>query len=176
MGRLAELAAKEPPPTESHAGDGEDVLEAEPSELNQRYQRFLTNVVDRWVSLDPSAVTAVAGPRNWLAVGSGRSGISFVWSLAFARSVRVEVYIDVGDRDENKRLFDLLREDAERIESTLGEELLWERLDDRKASRISQSRDIDPVTFDSDPQVAEWAAESMVKLDRVFRPAIQALE
>jgi hypothetical protein len=175
MTRLAQMLRKSPPLTEATTDPSEQV-EQEPSELNQRYQRFLSDVVDRWVSLEPTAVAPVVGPRNWLTVGSGRRGVTFNWSVASGRGVRVEVYIDVGDRDENKRLFDLLNADASRLESALGERLTWERLDDRRASRISLPHDADPATFDNDPELAEWAAETMVKVDRVFRPAIEGLD
>jgi hypothetical protein len=58
----------------------------------------------------------------------------------------------------------------------MGSPLGWERLDDRRASRISLNREISADTFDRDPELAEWAAEAMVKIDRLFRPVIKALD
>ena len=49
---------------------------------------------------------------------------------------RVELYIDRNDGDENKSIFDTLYERKEDIEKTFGGPLEWQRLDDRRASRI----------------------------------------
>lgn len=176
LDRLVAALRKSPPPVsdlgELQTDSSLTQAPGEPSEINQRYQTFLSSVVERWVSLDPAAVAPVVGPRNWLTVGAGRTGYGFAWSVAPSRGVRAELYIDVGDREKNKRIFDALWERREELEARLGTPLIWERLDDRRASRVYLNREVSADTFDQDPELAEWAAEAMVKIDRLFRPVL----
>ena len=72
---------------------------------------------------------------SWLSAGSGISGVAF--SFCFSKvNTRAELYIDMGIKEDNKKLFDYLHENKNDIESVFGEALNWERLEDRKASRI----------------------------------------
>ncbi len=50
---------------------------------------------------------------------------------------RVELYIDGPEAADNKFLFDQLRADKHAVEADFGGELHWQRLDDKRASRIS---------------------------------------
>lgn len=44
---------------------------------------------------------------SWISVGAGvRSGVSFIYVVWMTEESAVEVYIDTGDKDENKRIFD----------------------------------------------------------------------
>jgi len=179
LDRLVAAIRRSPPPTlaeQAEAGSPEaEMGSSAVTEMNQRYRTFLSSVVERWLSLEPSAVPPVVGPRNWLTLGAGRTGFGFAWSVAPGRGVRAELYIDLGNREENKRVFDALYERRHELESKIGSSLVWERLDDRRASRIYLNRKISADSFDRDPELAEWAAEAMVKIDRLFRPIIRDL-
>ena len=50
---------------------------------------------------------------------------------------RVELYIDCGDKDKNKAFFDALCLRKDQIEQAFGNPLSWERLNDKKASRVA---------------------------------------
>ena len=88
----------------------------------------------------------------------------------------VDVYIDNGDRDWNKNLFDKLQEDKEAIESELAESLKWDRLDNRKASRIAVVR---PGSIDDDEEmlgeIHDWMVEKLLAFKRVFGPRLDEL-
>lgn len=73
---------------------------------------------------------------SWISAGSGISAIQYSFVIGVS-SARVELYINRKEQEENKRFFDLLVQDKEDIEKELDLELSWERLDDKKASRIS---------------------------------------
>jgi len=64
-------------------------------------------------------------------------------SVSFARGkrLRVEIYIDTNDKNENKSIFDRIYHHKEKIESALGDQLSWERMDDKRACRIALYRD-----------------------------------
>lgn len=57
--------------------------------------------------------------------------------------MRVELYIDSGDKVKNEQLFDCLLQCKQEIEAALGIEPQWERLDSRRACRIAVYRDGD---------------------------------
>jgi hypothetical protein len=50
--------------------------------------------------------------------------------------IRVEAYLDCGDRARNKALFDEFETSRDHWQTKVGTELSFERLDDRRASRI----------------------------------------
>lgn len=90
--------------------------------------------------------------------------------------MRVEFYIDPGEQERNKRTFDQLEELRESFESELGEGLLWDRLDNRRASRISVRR---PGSIDDDQEtldeIRDWMIERLLAFKKVFGPRLTEL-
>jgi hypothetical protein len=90
--------------------------------------------------------------------------------------VRSEVYINRGDKAENKRVFDLLNERKPQIEEAFGDHLTWERMDDKVTSRIKFQRD-DVDAFDP----TDWAeingflSDAVVRMEKVFRPEVRRI-
>lgn len=72
---------------------------------------------------------------NW--IGISYSGLLFNY-VVNNTNCSAEVYIDRGkdSKEVNKAIFDQLESSKSEIESAVGLPMLWERLDDRKASRI----------------------------------------
>lgn len=73
---------------------------------------------------------------SWISAGAGRTGISFTYVIWSNDDSAVEVYIDTGDKEENKSIFDSLFAKRDEIEATFGNQLEWERLNDRRACLI----------------------------------------
>lgn len=100
-----------------------------------------------------------------------------VYGFTFARNrVRVELYIDFADGERNKRFFDALLLRREQIEKSYGESLQWERLDERRASRIGIYED---GTIDSDParlvEIKEWGIRHLLQFKDAFGPLLKEL-
>lgn len=72
---------------------------------------------------------------HWIGAGSGMRGVGFNFVIS-KNYGRCELYIDRGDQDENKKIFDTLFAVKELIETDMGKTLMWERLDNKRASRI----------------------------------------
>jgi hypothetical protein len=88
------------------------------------------------------------------------------WSLSTARGglLRVEAYLDTGRADENKAIFDTLVPFRETLQVSVGEEVSFERLDERRASRIAVYRPVDlddPVARES---ARRWAIDRLLLL------------
>ena len=150
------------------------------SERQLRYQAYFQSVLNKIKEQEPG----LAGRKkvnfdSWLGIAMGRSG--FIFSLCFASGerFRIEVYIDTGDKVRNKKAFDLLELNKQEIESRLGEVLDWDRLNNRKASRISWYYSQQVSIVDSEDKLEElktWTVPSFFKFREVMLPYIQSLE
>lgn len=92
------------------------------------------------------------------------------------RRFRVELYIDALDQNKTKRIFDQIYQHKDMLESVLGD-VSWERIDDKRASRIAQycPGDIgdDATALAS---LRDWAAAKMIAFYEALEPlAMQAI-
>ena len=78
------------------------------------------------------------GKEHWISMGAGKSGLRYIYVISIDGG-RVELYIDTGDAETNKSYFDRLPEHKEAIEEVFGVPLDWQRLDNKRASRIAYS-------------------------------------
>ena len=118
----------------------------------------------------------MAQPQNWYSFTSGNRDFWYSISFAAGRRFRVEVYLDSGDKEQNKRNFDALFAKKAQIEKLVGEELSWERLENRRASRIAIYRD--GAIDDDDQKLAEarqWVIAKLLLLHKVFGKGIGSL-
>src|SRR6266545_4685769 len=104
------------------------------------------------------------GYENWVGFAAGPFGF---YDVAFTANgaVRAGVYLDMQERSATKRLFDDLYSERMAIETGVGRILSWERLDDRRASRIVDYREIrDLANLEERQAAADWAAETVAAL------------
>jgi hypothetical protein len=109
--------------------------------------------------------------HSWLVVTSlprdRAQSLSFCVSFAHRSRVRVELYIDTGDQATNKHMFDALYADRVRLEQEVAAPLTWERLDDKRASRIAVYH---PGSITDDAQtLAEVHACAVETMPRFYR-------
>lgn len=76
---------------------------------------------------------------HWLSAGSGMSGVSYN-TIITKTCARIELSIYGRTQEENKEIFDLLKEKQTGIEETFGFPLIWERLDDKRMSRVKYEK------------------------------------
>ena len=149
-----------------------------PTERAQAYLAFFNEMVE---GLDKGAPGLFAAAKpiglNWLNVrylyAGGQRVAILALTFALRGRFRVEVYIDSGDKDRNKAIFDRLHAHRQDIEAKLGE-VGWERLDHRKASRIALYH---PGSIDDPPKKLEalraWGVESLVRMNAVLVPLLE---
>jgi hypothetical protein len=145
------------------------------SELGLRYRRLFSDILALFRKVRPhDTAVAKVGTSNWLEFSAGRSGFRFTWSMASGRRFRVELYVDTGM--SSKSYFDALLAERDAIELELGMPVSWERLDNRRASRLAIYRDVsEPPPFEENDELKTWAVETMVRWTSVMRPRIKGL-
>lgn len=115
------------------------------------------------------------GRDHWLGTGAGKSGLSFNYVI-LKNASRIELYIDTGAGDENKRIFDQLYAQKHEIEDE-SVPMIWQRLDDKRASRISVtvSKRIGLRDEDKWVKLQDDMINTMVKFERGLRERIRNL-
>jgi hypothetical protein len=116
--------------------------------------------------------------HGWVSTGAGKRGLSYVYSIT-QHEGKVELYIDRGkeSEDENKKIFDDFISHKDEIEKSFGDKLNWERLENKRACRISKSITTggyrDPEKWDStiDNMIA-----AMISLEKALAPIISKMK
>lgn len=140
---------------------------------------------DFWASLlerakDKTDLFNNISPRfdAWIGIGGGRAGIAFNFTI-LKNEAGCEIYLDRGkDSDKlNKERFDELQKHKAEIEEKFGGELEWQRLDNRRASRIKISfKGLGLLDKERWPELQDKMIETMVRMKKVFDPYITALK
>ncbi len=139
------------------------------------YREYFQPLIDELRERHKFTGARVAQPQNWYAFSSGVSGFHVNAVFAGKNTVRVELYIDCGDRDENKSMFDFLFDNRNSVEKECGFALIWERLDEKRASRvyINRSGSIESNADELD-EIRKWQIEKLLIFKKVFAPLIRA--
>ena len=108
---------------------------------------------------------------------SGKQLGAIVSGFAIRDRYRIEIYIDTGDKMTNKAVFDELKSQKPAVESSLNHELGWERLNDKRASRIAL---YNTGSIDDDQErlkeLQDWTVEWLPKFyEAIFDKASNAL-
>ena len=111
--------------------------------------------------------------ESWIGTTIGRGGISInlVISKKYARS---EVYMNTGNKDENKKIFDYFFKHKEEIESVFGEPLVWERMEDNVTSRVKYQLDGVDVFNENDwPKMNDFICDGAERMKKAFQEAVR---
>jgi hypothetical protein len=113
-------------------------------------------------------------PRGSIRLKNTR-GLKFIY-VANNYDSRIELYIKRGDSALNKSTFDQLFEHKEEIEIAFGDQLSWERLDNRKSSRIGFYFSGGVKSDESEWEPLQTAMiDAMIRLEKVLSPFITQL-
>lgn len=113
---------------------------------------------------------------HWISTGAGKSGLTFTYVI-LKDAGRVELYIDTQDQETNKRYFDQLYAQKDKIEAEFGAPLEWQRLNGKRASRIAYTiRERGGLkNKDSWPELQDEMIGAMVHMSEVLAPCIREL-
>lgn len=116
---------------------------------------------------------------HWVGIGGGKAGMAFNFTILNGHG-GCELYLDKGRGfdDLNKERFDNLYLHKDEIEKSYGGQLVWERLDNRRASRI-KIPDIEGIGLKNQDKwhlLQGQMIDSMIKLKKSIDPHIRSLK
>ena len=146
------------------------------SDRRERYRGFFQQLIDTLREEHRFTGARKGQPQSWYSFASGFSSLTYGANFTQERDARVELYIDRNDKDWNEDRFDRLFEQKVSLEVALDDTLLWQRLDNRRACRISVTR---PASIDDGDEslvrTREWMVDRLLKFKEVFGPRLAEL-
>jgi hypothetical protein len=145
------------------------------AERHDYRQAFWTALLDRARGQRHPHATISPGTDSWLGAGSGMSGVHFTYTVR-QHDAGVHVLIEGPGADANLRIFDELAAQRAAVEADFGAPLVWERMEGRKKCAVGVTlagggyRDEDRWAEVQDAMIG-----AMIRIERAFRPRIQAL-
>lgn len=111
---------------------------------------------------------------HWLSNGSGVSGVVFAF-VATTAYASVDLTINWGSQEENKKLFDLLKEESVEIERDFAIGLLeWQRLDNKKSCRITyRNSDFNIMNREQWPDMIDFLSNAMPRFEKALKEKIK---
>jgi hypothetical protein len=146
------------------------------SSKGEKYRAYFQILIDELRDKHHFTGARAGQPQSWYSFSSGIRGITFGANFALGGKARTEIYIDQGDLEKNKKLFDLLQAKSDEIENEYGEKFTWERLDDKRACRIALYCDAVIDAADSElEQLRQWHINNLLKIKKIFFPRLQSI-
>ena len=147
-----------------------------PTPRGEAYRNYFQKLIDTLREKHNFTNAKKGQPQSWYSFSSGISGILYGASFAQGGKARVELYIDTGDKAKNKKLFDSLKQDKMDIEQNFDIKLKWERLDDKRASRVAMYR---KGSIESEPEllseIHDWTVENLLRMRELFGKKLKNL-
>ncbi len=159
--------------------DESKLVANEKKQLSERHhirQEFWTALLDQAKNKSPLHANISPSNQNWVSASAGTTGIGLAYVVAQGWW-RVELYIDRGknSNEENKRIFDLIHEHRESIEADFGDSISWERLDEKRACRISYKQTTGGYRSNTDQWegIHSHMIDSMIRLEKAVRQPLE---
>ena len=142
-------------------------------DINELRKTFWHELLSRFNEVSSQFKNVNPSSDHWLSGGSGVSGtpFSFIVTKSYAA---VELLINKGSQEENKKVFDALYDKKEVIENTYGAKLTWERLDDKKSSRITERMfNVDITNREDWEKIIEFLCQAMVRFEKALKEPLK---
>ena len=123
----------------------------------------------RYASIKPA-------PYSYIGIPSGFPMLPLNFSI-IREAGFVEIYIDRGDAQVNKHIFDSLYAKKDEVEKVFGAHLEWERLDDKRACRIKHVINSGYTSPESKwGEIHAEMLDAMTRLEAALKPHLAALD
>ena len=111
--------------------------------------------------------------QNWMQFKSASPGVKYIARVR-PSGLTAQAYIDTTDDTSTSELYDSLHEQRHDIEAAFGAELLWNRLDGKRASVINARypNDVNVEDRDTWPALWEWLVPTMSRLADAIDPLL----
>lgn len=139
------------------------------AETGELYRAFFQKLLDELREKHRFTNARTGQPQSWYSFTSGVKGCIYGCSFARGSKVRAEVYIDTPSQEINKEIFSAFEQQKAQLEQEFGEELQFEELPTKRASRIAVYRDGDIWTDTQTlEEIKNWCIEKLLKFKQVF--------
>lgn len=142
-------------------------------DINELRKSFWHELLIKFNTISSQYKNVNPGWDHWLSSGSGVSGtpFSFVVTKSYAA---VELLINKGSQEDNKKIYDELFSRKDAIENSYGAKLTWERLDDKKSSRITDRMFyVDITNRDDWSKIIDFLCQAMVKFEKALKEQLK---
>ena len=113
------------------------------------------------------------GFDHWLSAGSGVGGAAFEFVITKSYA-GVDLLFGKDSQEDNKRIFDHMYKNKATIEEAYGSELIWERLDEKKSSRITDRLvEVDITNCEDWDKIKEFLCQTMLKFEKVLKEPLK---
>jgi predicted type IV restriction endonuclease len=176
--RLASVLTQSPSQGDSNPSTQPEVEPDHPERYGLR-KRFWEGLLTRPKLQATRHANNSPGESGWIAAGAGVRGLRFVYVVQEEEG-RVELYIDrgTGKATENKDIYDRIHKHKEEIEKAFGDEVLWQRLDDKQGCRIAYVTADGGYRSDESkwPEIHDAMIEAMLRLEKALTPHLAMLK
>jgi len=132
------------------------------------YLKEINKVTSLYQNVSPSK-------DHWISAGSGISGAPFT-SVVTGDYIRIELSIQGKTQEENKAIFDALESQKENLETAFGNPLEWERLTDKRMSRIKfELQGVSVFNEEEWQKMFSFMVQHVPKFEAAFKKPIQLL-
>lgn len=160
-------------PSETAASVGKEKKEL--AERHKRRLEFWKSLLKKSKGKTNLHSNITPGINGWISTGAGKSGLSYDYGITY-KSGQIELYIDTGNYDVNKRIFDELFKNKELIEAEFGSRLEWQRLEDKRASRIRKVYDYANLSDEEKwDKLQEDMIDGMIRLEKSLKKFIEKI-
>jgi hypothetical protein len=146
------------------------------SEKHARQLRFWQQLVALARAKNARHANRKPSEYYYLKAAAGVNGLSFTYTI-IKDNASVELYIDAGSKEANEALFDRLMVHTAAIEESFGHPLHWEKLENKRASRISYDLNKGGLGLPESewPVLQQAMVETMMRLEAALTPAMNGL-
>ncbi len=142
------------------------------SEREAERRRFWTILLEHSNRRTDLHAGVTPGEKPWIHTGAGISGLGFNYYLK-KHDIRIELYFNAG-AEKNLAVFDALSALKPQIEDGYGHPLHWQRLEGKRACRISHTLEVggllDTGRWD---EIAETAVGAMIRFESAIREPLE---
>jgi len=149
------------------------------SERQNLRKRWWTELLERVRAKTRLHANISPGSESWIGTRVGKSGLTYNYVVG-QHSARIELYIDSGSDSEieNKRIFDKIYQHKAEVESIFGGELAWEKMEEKRASRIGKYYETGGYRDEEAkwPKIQVELIDGMINFSKALSPFIKKLD
>lgn len=124
---------------------------------------------------NPPVKAPKPSPQQWLTFSAGRTAFSFETIVSWDQKISVRLYV-VCNTPSPKAVFRYFHQRKNEIEAAMGYVLDWTEMPEKKGIGIGLACHNCDIEDESRwPEYVQWHAQTLKKLDEVFRPLIKSL-